>query len=176
MAQFIAFSPDAEVSGVGLQTYISALGKEGKEILRRCGIDHIDPEAWYAQQPFLDALREAAEGDFGATLDLVNIGTKILEHASWPPHVRTIQEALWALDDAYHMHHRGDVGEYTVEQLDETTFVIVARTPYPCDFDYGLIYATAKHYLPADGRLVVEHAEGPCRKNGEESCTYRVRW
>ena len=176
MAQFVAFDPHAQVKGVGLQVYVAALGEKAREVLQAYGFDRIDPDAWYPQQQFLDALRELAEGDFNASMDMVHVGTKIPEFAPWPPGVHTAEDALVNLNAAYRMHHRGKVGEYQVEQVGERQFVINVRTPYPCDFDYGIIYATARHYLPEGTHLVVEHTEDSCRKNGDDCCTYYVRW
>ena len=176
MAQFTAFDPSAEVKGVGLQVYVTALGEQAQRTLKAHGFNRIDPNRWYSQQQFLDALHDLAKGDFNAAMDMVHVGTEIPELAAWPPDVRTAEEALFNLNVAYHMYHRGDVGEYHIKQVGERQFVIDAHTPYPCDMDYGIIYATARHYLPENAHLTVEHADGSCRKNGNDYCTYYVSW
>jgi hypothetical protein len=55
---------------------------------------------------------------------------------------------------------------------------MVCTNPYPCEFDRGLIDATALRFLPSGvGDIRVTHeASDHCRKTGDDFCTYRVDW
>ena len=178
MAQFIAFDPYAEVSGASILSVVHTLGEEAiLPLLEKHGITDVTPESWHPQQAWLDVLRELATGDFSAVQDLVHIGITTPENAPWPPEIQTVEDALRSINTAYHMNHRGEVGYYQAETLDDGLIRMICENPYPCDFDYGLIYGVARAYLPPGTHLVVEHdPEGPCRKRGDDACVYYVQW
>ncbi len=178
MAQFVSFDPNTKVRGTTLLTYIAAMGEGGRAALEKHGLVDIQPDSWYSLQALLDVFRDVDRGDFSSVLDLVHIGMRIPEHALWPPAIQTVEDAFFSIDEAYHMNHKdGDIGHYFVELIGEDTLKVIAENPYPCDFDYGLLYAIAKHYLPEGKHLVVEHdTDAPCRKHGDASCTYHVSW
>ncbi|MDQ3522857.1 MAG: hypothetical protein M3434_11050 [Gemmatimonadota bacterium] len=51
---------------------------------------------------------------------------------------------------------------------------IVTSTPYPCDFDRGVIQGFFQRFM--DGRVTVMHdAHRACKALGGTSCTYLVR-
>jgi hypothetical protein len=178
MAQFVAFAPDAELIGQSMLVTIEAMGSSVLPLLKKHGIENIHPDRWYPQQPFLDFFRDVASGDFSSVFDLVSIGMKAPEIALWPENVKSIQDALFSIGEAYKMNHRGsEFGYYKATQTGEREIEMECKNPYPCDFDYGLVYNTAKLYLPADGQLTVEHAAtGRCRQHGDDVCTYIVSW
>jgi hypothetical protein len=177
MAQFVAFNPHVEVSGQSMLITFEAMGDVIRPMLAKHGFSDIDPDTWYPQQPYLDFFREIASGDFQSVLDLVSIGTQVPKLAFWPPEIKTVTDALFALDEAYHMNHRnGDIGHYRATQLDKQTVEICCENPYPCDFDYGTIYGIGHMYLPHQGNFRVEHVPGDCRKHKGDACTYVARW
>ncbi len=177
MSQFVAPDPQAKTRGVHIQAFLAGTGGATQAILKKHGLLNIGPAQWYPLQNMLDALRELSEGDFSRTLDLVQLGQRISEHSAWPEEIQTIEDALQAIDVAYHMNHQGEVGSYQATRTGEREITMVCENPYPCDLDYGLIYGIARRFLPVDGNLLVEHdPDGPCRKHGADSCTYFVRW
>ncbi len=178
MAQFVSFDPNVKVRGKILLAYIAALGESARPLLEKHGFASVQPDAWYLLQSILDVFKEIYEKDFTAMLDLVHIGMEVPKHVLWPPEIQTIEDALFSIDEAYHMNHKdGEIGTYRTSQAKRREFQIFCENPYPCDFDYGLLYGIARRYLPPDGHLIVEHdPDAPCRKHGEDSCTYSVRW
>jgi hypothetical protein len=178
MAQFVSFDPNVKVRGESILAYMAALGKAAILLLEKHGFVNVRPEAWYPLQSLLDVFKEIYEEDLTAMLDLVHIGMEIPKHVLWPPEIQTVEEALLSINTAYHMNHKdGKIGVYRPRQVKWREFQIFCQNPYPCDFDYGLLYGIARLYLPPDGHLIVEHdADTPCRKHGAESCTYSVRW
>jgi hypothetical protein len=178
MTQFVAFDSNVEVSGAAILSFVAAMGRQILPVLAKHGITDPQPDQWYPQQAWLDSFRELAQGDFSSTLDLVNIGMKIPQSAIWPPEVQTIKDALASIDAAYHMNHRhGEIGCYRATEVGPREMEILCENPYQCDFDYGIIYGTARLYMPVGGGLIVEHDdEAPCRKRGDDSCTYHVKW
>ena len=179
MAQFKARDPRVEVNGAAVLSFAEAIEvfrDLSLQVLAEHGI--VDPKEgeWYPQQAWLDAFKEIAEKTGPATLKA--IGKKIPELALWPPDVDTIEKALASIDMAYHMNHRGgDIGHYNFEKTGEQSGKMVCDNPYPCDFDLGIIEATAKRFAPKGVSTNVKHDDSqPCRKKGDDSCTYFVSW
>lgn len=178
MAQFVAMSPDVEVNGQTVRSMVSAVGSlrpRMMEILEAHGVADPDPEAWYAQQRWLDALRHIAV-EIGPNT-LYKIGTTIPRSASFPPHIAEVGSALKAIDVAYHMNHRGgEIGHYAFQSAGASAARIVCDNPYPCEFDRGIIQAMVRRFAGASS-IGVRHDEArPCRCRDGDSCTYVVTW
>ncbi len=170
--EYQPFDPNAKVLGRNIKALVAGTGDRILETLRRHGITDIKDDQWYPQSAVLAALKE-----FGETSNLVSVGTQVIKHTLFPPEVDSIDKALASIDVAYKMNHRGEVGYYHSEVRGPRHIVMKCKNPYPCDFDYGLIYGVAKRFLPAGGDLIVEHdADGTCRKKGSETCVYHVTW
>ena len=170
--EYQPFDPNVEVLGRNIKALIAGTGNEILKALQHHDITDIQDDQWYPQSAVLAALQE-----FGETANMVSVGTQVIKHTVFPPDVDSIEKALMAIDIAYHMNHRnGDVGYYRAEMQGPRHIVMECKNPYPCDFDYGLIYGVARRFLPADGDLVVEHAPGDCRKDGTDVCIYHVTW
>ncbi|MEM6529549.1 MAG: hypothetical protein AAF653_14725, partial [Chloroflexota bacterium] len=134
------------------------------------------PDRWYSQQDQLNILKEVSA--FGL-LSLVAVGMQIPDKAAFPPDIKSVEDGLNLLNQAYRMNHRGGaIGEYRYEPAGERSGKMIARNPYPSDFDYGLIYKMVQKFRPADStRFYVElDADVPTRKNGADSCTYLIVW
>lgn len=179
MAQFQAFAPGVEVNGAAVLSVVEGMGgfrAMALQILAQNGI--INPQAgkWYSQQAWLDAFKQIAERVGPATL--LMIGSKIPETALWPTNITTVEDALASIDVAYHMNHRGgEIGHYHFQKLGEGLGKVVCHNPYPCNFDLGIIEATAKRFAPPVVIPYVRHDNTqPCRQKGGDSCTYVVTW
>lgn len=174
MVQFIAFDPNVEVLGRVILSAVAGLGKGALEVLRAHGLEDPQPDQWYSQQAFLNVLKTLSESGL---LNLVAVGMKIPEVAKWPSTVDSIEAALASIDTAYHLNHRGgEIGHYVYEKIGERHVRLTCTNPYPSDFDYGLIYATARLYALPGTRFYVVRAESPCRLNGDDTCIYDVTW
>jgi hypothetical protein len=173
MSQFVAFSSNVEVSGEVLVSWLEGTEGKIKPYLKAYGLEVVNPGLWYPQQTALNALR-----DFADSGSLFNAGLLISEIAIFPPTVKDIWTALESLNDAYHMNHRnGDIGSYTLKRRNGRSADIIAETPYPCEFDFGLIYHMAHRWAPKDTEVTVIHDRNePCRKAGDHTCTYHISW
>lgn len=193
MAQFIAFNSDMEVSTEAIRSVIEGLGpfkNMAMEILRSVGIHDVSPGLWYNQQAWLNAFKMIAEKIGSSTLYM--IGQKIPENALWPPEIDTIEKGLASIDIAYHMNHRlhnevlynpktqemkEGIGHYRFELVEPKKVKMFCDNLYPCDFDRGIITAVARKFKPLNTVVLIKHDdEQPCRKKGDESCTYWVTW
>ncbi|MEL6271314.1 MAG: hypothetical protein AAFR22_16010, partial [Chloroflexota bacterium] len=148
MAEYIAFDPKAEVYGGAAMVTFAAFGEEATPIIKKHNMHPLEPDKWYPQQNQLNVLKEVSE--FGL-LSLVAVGMQIPDTAAFPPDIKSVEEGLNLLDQAYQMNHRGGaIGEYRYEPAGERTGKMIAHNPYPSDLDYGLIYRIVQKFRPAD--------------------------
>ncbi|MFO7566040.1 MAG: hypothetical protein R6X02_25575 [Enhygromyxa sp.] len=194
--QFRALEPGIELLGSALMATLGGFGPLRtivERMLCRDGLvdcdapeARIDPAGWYDQQAWLDALCEIDER-FGAEI-LFNIGAEILNAAVIPSLAVDVHSAVASLDLAYHLNHRrggrvmadlstGEmlegIGHYGYERLGDTYILSTCTTPYPCEFDFGVVATMARRFEP---RVIAEHVGAECRRQGAQACTYSLRW
>jgi hypothetical protein len=192
MAQYVALNKQVEVNGSTVLSVVAgSLDQEaGWKALAEEGIQEVKPEGWYNQQQWLNAFKRLEEKVGVSALYL--IGLKIPESAQFPPQIQTLEQALSAIDVAYHMNHRLDgkplfdpatgvmtegIGHYSARIVGPRHIQVSCDNPYPCDFDRGIIEAMAKRFRPKEGVLAVIHEDKMgCRKKGNGTCVYNVRW
>lgn len=185
MAEFKSFSPEVEVTGEVLMAFLAGFPQEFREaglrILGKHGLSDPEPKHFYPLQSLLDAMKEISDS-FTAQM-LFRIGEQIALHAVLPPGIDDLQKCLASIDVAYHMNHRGgEIGRYeyaflgTKDGLEQAT--MTCPNPYPCAFDRGVIEGFARRFkLPELHDVIVRHDDSkPCRRKGDESCTYLVSW
>jgi hypothetical protein len=142
-----------------------------------------DPDAWFPQQAGLDAFR-AIYNEVGS-FTVFEIGRQLGLTVYCPPEVRDVEGVMKWTDVSYHLFHRKNgevmydvatgrmtegIGHYGYERLGDNKIGVTARTPYPCDFDFGVVAGHVERFAP-QGR-VVHDDQSPCRKSGAESCAY----
>jgi hypothetical protein len=190
--QFKSFEPGIEVNGQTILSVVkgaSVFEQTARKFLANNGLADVKDrgDAWYPQQAWLDTFAEIQNTVGRQTVFL--IGKKIPESAEFPPHIKTIEDALASINIAYHMNHRKGaqvmfnpatgsmlegIGHYGYKPDGERRAVLQCENPYPCNFDRGIITTMALRFCDS---AVVEHDNSaPCRDKGDASCTYRVRW
>ncbi len=173
MTEFASFDPDVEVRGEVLMAWIDGTRGKVMPYLEEQGIPRVENGLWYRLQTALDALYA-----FSLSSSLFNAGLLIPEHAVFPPDIQTFDDVLKALDTAYHMNHRnGEIGHYQVDFTSDRHVTVTAENPYPCEFDFGLLRYLAGRFAPEGIEIEVVHdPKAPCRKTGDHSCTYHLKW
>lgn len=171
--------PSAEVLGGIVTSIVKAMGAfQGiaRGLLAERGITELREHDWYPLPAFLACLDAVAEKVGPKTL--YQVGRQIPAQAFYPPGMEDLGEALEALDDAYRAVHRGaDVGHYRFTWTGTRSGRMVATTPYPCDFDLGVLESLSQRFEPDSAHVhVVPDESAPCRKRGGDSCSYRVTW
>lgn len=190
MAEFIAFENGIKVNGQTIKSVLLGMGKFqdlGVDILSENNISDIKDEGWYSQQDWLNAFKSISE-EIGANT-LFNIGKSILDSAKFPPEMDTIEKGLPAIDVAYHMNHQkegkvmfnpetGDmlegIGNYGFEKTADREAKMLVNTPYPCDFDRGIITSMARKFEATADVKLDESAKN--KKDGGDTSTYIVSW
>ncbi len=195
--QYRAFEPDIEILGAAVLATFRAFGPLRSivdRVLCRDGLvdcaapDNrgVELDAWYRQQAWLDALCEV-DRSYGTEI-LFNIGAAIPDTAVFPTSAVDVHSAVASIDLAYHLNHRragrvmadpatGEllegIGHYGYERLSATQILSTCVTPYPCEFDFGIVATMARRFEP---RVIAAHVGRECRRHGAPACTYSLRW
>lgn len=178
MAQFVPFDSNVEVLGAALSSMTAGMGDAILPVLAAHGVFNLEMDGWYPMEAWLAAFKEVADGQTNSMFNLVSIGLAIPENAVFPPQIDSLVSALQSIDVAYHLNHRGgEIGNYHAMQVNARQVDFVCRNPYPCDFDYGIIYGMTRRFCPENMHFTVRHDDhAECRKKGADSCTYHVTW
>lgn len=196
--QYRAFEPDIEILGAAVMATVGGFGPLRsivERMLCRYGLfpdpRHTDAgvaqiDRWYPQQTWLDALLEV-DTRYGTEI-LFNIGAEIPNNAVFPVSPVDAHTAVKSIDVAYHLNHRRGgqlmydaatqtmlegIGHYGYERLGAGHILSTCETPYPCEFDFGIVATMARRFEP---RAIIEHVGSQCRRQGAQACTYSLRW
>lgn len=193
MTQFHAIIPGVEVSGRQILAFLTetdSFENVSLEILSRHGLSNVKPKSWYSQQKWLDAMKE-----FSAKIGnpvLFKIGLRIGIDLDIPSNVRNLEKALTFIDINHHKNHRfkgkimynpktkkfkEGVGYYKYKKIGKNEIRMTCNSPYPCEFDRGLITSVVLRNVPKNSKAYAIHDDSkPCRKEGSSSCEYIISW
>ncbi|WP_226482453.1 4-vinyl reductase [Natrinema amylolyticum] len=171
---------DAEVIGRSPLSYIAAgesvssfVGKQITSKLAEYGLEDIESDEWYPLEIPLAMLYDMRD-EYGA-VRMQNMGQNVPQHVEFPPELTEVDNALRAIDTAYHQNHRGsEIGFYEFQTEGSSEGVMTCENPYPCEFDKGLIRGVAKKF--ANNPVEVEEVGDQCRSDGDQCCEYRIKW
>lgn len=156
---------------------LAAMGpfrRRGEQILEEHGIRDVAREEWYPLARYVESLEMIGEKMGPNTL--FQIGRQIPNHVAMPPGIDTFEKVLASFGMAFDLNHRGvrpNAITYTIRDADLRQGVIVTGTPYPCDFDRGVIAGFFAKLLNARP-VVFPQEKAPCKSRGGETCTYEV--
>lgn len=171
-------SQSVEVSGrvvLALVHVMGAFRSLSLDILREHGIEDPKDGRWYPLNSFLDSFDTMMQRIGPNTLSAV--GRQIVAQAPFPPEITTPAAALSALDSSYQGEHQGgEVGHYHFVSKTDRSGVMISTTPYPENFDRGLIRALVEKFEP-DGLIDVHLDASPeSLEKGADAHTYSVSW
>ncbi len=156
------YAPDATVSGGTILSMLAAMGpfrRRGEQILEESGIQDVQVEGWYPLEAYVSALL-AIRTKMGPNT-LFQIGRQIPNHVPLPPDLDTFERVLASFGMAFDMNHRGtQQGSITFDMKSPRAATITTGTPYPCDFDRGVIVGFFQKLL--NTRVNVEPVERAC--------------
>ena len=165
---------DSTVSGGNILSMLAAMGpfrKRGEQILEEHGIRDVDVETWYPLPAYVQSLRTIGQKMGPNTL--LQIGKQIPHHVPLPPGLDTFEKVLASFGIAFDMNHRGVTpGSITYDLQSERSADITTGTPYPCEFDRGVIQGFFQVLL--NKRVSVQHGDGGCKNEGAATCTHHV--
>ena len=164
----------AQVSGGNILSMLAAMGafrKTGEQILAERAITNVTANGWYPLAAYADGLNEI-ERRIGPNT-LFRIGKEIPNHIQLPPGLDAFEKVAGSFGPAFSMNHRGaGAGGIAYEITGPEQATIVSATPYPCDFDRGVIQGFFQKLLKIT--LKHEHDPGSCKKRGDERCVHHV--
>jgi hypothetical protein len=165
---------DATVSGGNILSMLAAMGafrKSGEQILDAHGITNATADAWYPLDRYVAALNDI-EARIGPNT-LFRVGQEIPNHIKLPPGLDAFEKVIGSFGPAFSMNHRGaGAGGITFEITTSDTGVITSGTPYPCDFDRGVIQGFFRKLVK--GTLNYRHDAESCKKKGATTCVHHV--
>jgi predicted hydrocarbon binding protein len=163
-----------EYSGAALNSFILALGHSDlvvKKILADKGVDRIDPEIWY-DFDFAISFFYKIEAEMGRAA-LSEVGKKMIETATYPPEIDSIQALLSGIGYWYELNARGpNVGTIVCTFEDEHTATLDWSCVGPCSIRQGIIEGACARY---GVKPLIEHGEG-CMDQGAKTCIFQVSW
>jgi len=180
--QFVPYDPSVQIRGNAILTFAELLElhrPDAVEILDKYELGKPRPEEWYPQKTWLDAIKEVSER-IGPT-SLYIMGAKTYDLVNWPPEANDLQGTLMTINKQHQMNHRnGESGNWHLAIFDSEGHhaKITSDTPYPCDFERGVIMSIVMHFNHENLRNLWVVHENPysCRNRGTDSCTYLIRW
>jgi hypothetical protein len=156
--------PSATVRAANVRATLDAFNlvpSVGKRLVEKhhLAVGDLQPDKMVLVQSWLDALAEIATA---AGPEVVRaVGAAIVENADFPRELDSVEAVLLALDTIYQHNHKGDVGHYHSRKLDDGSFEVRCETPYPRQFERGLVEGIARHARLTKGqRYGVQYLEG----------------
>jgi hypothetical protein len=167
------FSPNVQVLGQTLLSSIAELPsfarKKMQKVLEEEGVAELDLNAWYDIKIAITFYKQIAK-EFGPNT-LFDLGKSVPEKAVFPPGIDSLDSGLQSINVAYSMNHRnGYIGFYNIisHDLKEKIVIMHCYTPYPCDFDRGLITAIARKFKTGV-KVTIDENKPSKKKGGDES-------
>jgi len=172
---FICQDPTALVRAANVKATLDAfklVPAIGTRIVEKhsLSVKALSPETFIPVQRWLDAMKEIQE--IVGHAKLRDVGRNVVENAEIPP--SDVESLLLNLDQVYYANHTGDVGHYLSRRMPDGAIEVHCETPYPRNFEWGLIEGFCTNKKATNGRrYATEFIDGP--KAGKRTCTVIVR-
>jgi hypothetical protein len=176
--KFIAPSPDAQVIGFTLKTYLRSLRADDiAPILAKHGLPEIDPNQWYPMQRALDVQKDINDTNENVSEVLVAAGIQFAQDWSIPPETKTIADALHMLRQLSKQVDRcvPDGFGFTIQEVCEKHVRMFHNTPYDDHSVYGLLWGLVKRLKPQGNMFVVRIIENPDPEAYPGTC-FEIKW
>jgi len=176
--EFVAPDPDARVRAANVKATLAGFQLRpslGQRLIEKhdLELEDLTPETFIPVQRWLDALKELLD-EVGPNI-VQRVGAALSQNADFPPQFDTLDKLFEHMDAIYNHNHRGDVGRYVTTRDDDGSWNIRCETPYPRQFERGLVEGTVRNpaYLHDQRPRYVEYVEAP--DGGDWTCTMIVR-
>ncbi|WP_394828433.1 hypothetical protein [Pendulispora albinea] len=173
--EFSCSDPGAVVRAANVRATLDAfklMPAIGRRIVEKhdLRISDLRPDHFIRVQHWLNALKDIQTVVGPAKLR--DVGRNVVESANIPMGEDT-ESILMNLDGIYYQNHRGDVGHYFSSRLPNRAIEVRCETPYPRNFEWGLIEGFCRYKATEGRRYSVEYINGPAR--ALHTCTLIVR-
>lgn len=151
MDRHISISTGIDVLGQAILAVVNSV-QSGREtmltFLRKNGIGDLLPDRWYSLDNYLMAYGELAQ-NMGNGIFYV-MGLVTVENL-FPEKIKSLDKGLQKIDDLYRTNHQGrGIGYYKLVEFDyaDKSAIMKCNTPYPVEFNNGLLTAVLKKLQP----------------------------
>ena len=166
--------PDALVSGGDVLSMLAATGafrKTAELLLAEHGIADVVLGEWYPLPGYAASMHEL-ERRVGPNA-VFRIGKEIPNHIELPPSLDTFEAVAAAFGPAFKLNHRNaGSGRIDYEITGPESATIVSGTPYPCEFDRGVIMGFFQKLLHVTPHY--QHDNLLCKRKGSAVCVHYV--
>jgi hypothetical protein len=166
MARYQAFDPNTELTGQTALAFIKNINhREIERILKKHGLDRIDPASWYLLQRVLDVLTDIST-EINSSSNFVSIGVAAaqLNLDRMPPELRSLPIDQWLqmyCEKVYQERHRnGNAGKLTLTKESPQRLRINMHSPYPDDLMYGVLYSYTRAMRPIGKGFTLRYEDG----------------
>lgn len=129
------------------------------------------PQTWYDLEAWLLLLGDLARHN----IDLAQLG--MMMGGGYPfSGVETIAQALTQLGQDYVSTHNQPADAWVVGQQGPRMVCVTTRTPYPDEFELGLIQAVAERFAPPHSTVNVQQFHSMPRLVAYNNRTYIISW
>ncbi len=171
----------AQVSGEFIISILNGLHdfkNEALKLLEKYGIKDPKKEEWHSFKLWLKVIEELGK-EIGPTR-LYILGTTFLENNEMLNHY-DLEKGLNFISGIYRKNHKdGNIGAFKLINFNNENreAEMMSDTPYPCDFERGIIMYVANKFNPKNNKnlLVVHKDLKTCRKRGIDYCIYLIKW
>lgn len=172
-------NPGTKVKGAVLINFVQS---SEKHIIRRlqdlgfATIDDIKPENWYDQQIWLNALKNlVATGIVTTRIVGQDIIKDLFSKNMLSPKGTNLTNVFNMLNLAYQKNHHGYAGYYKLIRcnLKEKVVEIEVNTPYPEEFDNGVLLELWRKYKPENATFNIKST---VEKTPEGLRIYMLTW
>ncbi|MEM6281293.1 MAG: hypothetical protein AAF787_03795 [Chloroflexota bacterium] len=135
---------------------------EVMDSLREHGVDHLQPDAYYPVDRFIDVFADWYRTGDNLMMNLVSVGMAVIENAELPPDVEDwpLMQQLALPKILHEMSHRpAQPGQIDMEIVSDAHIIFTENTVWPDDVIYGLIYGVAQHFLARGYHFYAEYDE-----------------
>lgn len=166
---------DGLVRGGNVLSMLTAMGpfrSRGEQILAEAGLHGVVEEGWYPLDVYVGVL-DVISRNIGPNT-LFQIGRHVPAHVPLHPEAETLEAVLGEVGVAFTATHRGwgaSAMSYTIN--DERSATVEWETPYPPDYDRGMLQGYVEKYLHRRA-YVVRDPMLACDKQENPVCTYLV--
>lgn len=163
--------PRTHVHANWLVPTLRRLWQINPDALHRHGFTMDAPQTWYDLEAWLQLLNDLPQ--YG--MNMATVGMML--GRSYPfSHVDDVAAALEQLGHDYLMSHSQPSEAWKVCPQGTHTVCVTTRTPYPDDFEYGLMQSVAERFSPPHAIVTVQQFHAMPRLVAYNTRTYIIRW
>ena len=173
---FVAPSPNAQVLGSAMSSYVQNIrAEELQPVLKKYGLESIEPNQWYPMQLTLDLFRDIVKRGENVNEALVAVGIKTVETVPLPPEINSVETAMGFIQRAVHSQIVRNVPEgygIPLQFLEKNHILATNNIPYPSSLLYGYLWGLVNRFKAPDQIFSIH----PLTAEAGRPTVFSVKW